>query len=68
MATRNAWDLPLANFTVIAGANKLMRPVAGGSVEAGFVKGGATNPTNVTLNTETWEWDVVGFDKMYITT
>lgn len=68
VATRNAWDLPLANFTVIAGANKLMRPVAGGSVEAGFVKGGATNPTNVTLNTETWEWDVVGFDKMYITT
>ncbi|KAI1143476.1 PhoD-like phosphatase-domain-containing protein [Hypoxylon sp. FL0543] len=68
VASRNSWDLPLANFTVVAGANKLSRPVAGGSVEAGCVRGGETDPTNITLNTETWEWDVVGYDQMYIDT
>ncbi|OTA96927.1 hypothetical protein M434DRAFT_388788 [Hypoxylon sp. CO27-5] len=68
VASRNSWDLPLANFTVVAGANKLSRPVAGGSVEAGYVRGGETNPTNVTLNTDTWEWDTVGYDQMYIDT
>ncbi|KAI0842132.1 PhoD-like phosphatase-domain-containing protein, partial [Hypoxylon sp. FL0890] len=68
VASRNSWDLPLANFTVMAGANKLSRPVAGGSVEAGYVRGGETNPTNVTLNTDTWEWDVVGYNQMYIDT
>ncbi|OTA64587.1 alkaline phosphatase-like protein [Hypoxylon sp. EC38] len=68
VASRNSWDLPLANFTVVAGANKLSRPVAGGSVEAGYVRGGDTNPTNVTLNTDTWEWDIVGYDQMYIDT
>lgn len=36
VASRNSWDLPLANFTVVAGENKLARPVAGGSVEAYF--------------------------------
>ncbi|KAI1083199.1 PhoD-like phosphatase-domain-containing protein [Whalleya microplaca] len=68
VATRNSWDLPLANFTVNAGENKLARPVAGGSVESGALKGGETKPTNVTLNTDTWEWKVVGFDQMYINT
>ncbi|KAI0140929.1 PhoD-like phosphatase-domain-containing protein [Hypoxylon sp. NC0597] len=68
VASRNSWDLPLANFTVVAGANKLSRPVAGGSVEAGYVRGGDTNPTNVTLNTDTWKWDIVGYDQMYIDT
>lgn len=38
VASRNAWDLPLANFTVLAGENRLARPVGGGSVEAGFCK------------------------------
>ncbi|KAI2640562.1 PhoD-like phosphatase-domain-containing protein [Hypomontagnella submonticulosa] len=66
VASRNSWDLPLANFTVVAGENKLARPVAGGSVEAGFLKGGETKPTNFTLNTDTWEWDTVGYDQMYI--
>ncbi|KAK4141138.1 alkaline phosphatase [Dichotomopilus funicola] len=66
VATQNAWDLPLANFTVAAGKNHLNRPVAGGNVEAGFVRGGKTTGTNVTLDTETGKWDVVGFEKMYI--
>ncbi|KAI2629696.1 PhoD-like phosphatase-domain-containing protein [Hypoxylon sp. NC1633] len=67
VASRNSWDLPLANFTVVAGENKLSRPVAGGVVEAGFLRGGETNPTNVTLNTDTWQWDYVGYEQMYIT-
>ncbi|KAI1382193.1 PhoD-like phosphatase-domain-containing protein [Hypoxylon crocopeplum] len=68
VASRNSWDLPLANFTVVAGENRLSRPVAGGSVEAGFLRGGETKPTNITLNTDTWEWDIVGYDQMYIAT
>ncbi|KAL2176245.1 alkaline phosphatase-like protein [Thermothelomyces heterothallicus CBS 202.75] len=66
VATPNAWDLPLANFTIASGKNHLTRPVAGGNVEAGFVRGGTTTGTNLTLNTETGKWDVVGFEKMYI--
>ncbi|KAI0851464.1 PhoD-like phosphatase-domain-containing protein [Daldinia vernicosa] len=68
VASRNAWDLPLANFTVFAGENRLARPVGGGSVEAGFLRGGKTNPTNVTLNTDTQKWDIVGYNQMYIVT
>ncbi|KAK4242720.1 alkaline phosphatase [Achaetomium macrosporum] len=66
VATRNAWDLPLANFTVSAGKNHLSRPVAGGNVEAGYLRGGTTTGTNITLNTETGKWETIGFDKMYI--
>ncbi|KAF2968150.1 hypothetical protein GQX73_g5429 [Xylaria multiplex] len=66
VASRNSWDLPLANFTVVSGENKLARPVAGGSVESGALRGGETKPSNVTLNTDTWEWDVIGYDQMYI--
>ncbi|KAI1828057.1 alkaline phosphatase-like protein [Xylaria intraflava] len=66
VASRNPWDLPLANFTVLSGENKLARPVGGGSVEAGALRGGKTKPTNLTLNTDTWEWDIIGFDQMYL--
>ncbi len=66
VATRNSWDLPLANFTVLAGKNHLSRPVAGGNVEAGFVRGGKTTGTNVTLETTSGKWDVVGFEKMFL--
>jgi alkaline phosphatase D len=66
VASRNAWDLPLANFTVLAGKNHLSRPVAGGNVEAGFLRGGTTTGTNITLNTETGGWEAIGFDTMYI--
>ncbi|XXG94699.1 Nuclear SAM-dependent mono-and asymmetric methyltransferase [Hypoxylon texense] len=67
VASRNSWDLPLANFSVVAGESRLVRPVGGGSVEAGFLRGGETKPTNITLNTDTGEWDVVSYDQMYIT-
>jgi alkaline phosphatase D len=66
VASRNAWDLPLANFTVSAGENHLSRPVAGGNVEAGFLRGGKTTGTNVTLDTTKGIWDTVGFEEMYI--
>ncbi|KAL8942146.1 MAG: hypothetical protein Q9216_001831 [Gyalolechia sp. 2 TL-2023] len=68
VATRNAYDLPLANFTVLAGDNRLSRPVAGGSVESGSLRGGEVEHSNLTLNTETGGWEVVRFDQMYITT
>ncbi|KAH8205261.1 hypothetical protein TruAng_000508 [Truncatella angustata] len=67
VALRNPWNLPLANFTVLSGDNRLSRPIAGGSVEAGALRGGQVNPTNLTLNTETGEWEIIGFPKMYIT-
>jgi len=66
VATRNSWDIPLANFTVRSGENKLARPVGGGSVESGSLRGGQTKPTNLTLNTDSWKWDIVGYDQMYI--
>ncbi|KAH9909006.1 alkaline phosphatase-like protein [Xylariomycetidae sp. FL2044] len=68
VASRNPWDLPLANFTVRAGENRLARPVGGGAVEAGCLRGGETRPTNLTLDTETLDWGVVGFEEMYIDT
>ncbi|KAK3681138.1 alkaline phosphatase-like protein [Podospora appendiculata] len=66
VATRNNWDIPLANFTVLAGDNHLSRPIAGGKVEAGSVRGGKTTPTNVTLNTGTGNWGIVGFETMFL--
>jgi alkaline phosphatase D len=66
VATRNSWDIPLANFTVRSGENKLARPVGGGSVESGSLRGGKTKPTNLTLNTDSLKWDIVGYDQMYI--
>ncbi|KAL8918453.1 MAG: hypothetical protein Q9208_007359 [Pyrenodesmia sp. 3 TL-2023] len=68
VASRNAYDLPLANFTVVAGDNRLSRPVAGGSVESGSLRGGEVEHTNLTLNTETGEWEFVTFDQMYLST
>lgn len=68
VASRNAYDLPLANFTVLAGDNRLSRPVAGGSVESGSLRGGEVEHTNLTLNTETGEWDIVTFEQMYLST
>ncbi|KAF1808107.1 alkaline phosphatase-like protein [Eremomyces bilateralis CBS 781.70] len=66
VATRNAWEIPLANFTVKAGANRLSRPLADGRVESGFLKDGAVTHSNLTLNTETGEWKVIGFEKRFI--
>ena len=66
VATRNGWDLPLANFTVKAGENHLARPVAGGEVEAGYFQDGEVKHSNITLNTETGKWEAIGFDKMFL--
>ncbi|OTB01003.1 hypothetical protein M426DRAFT_323788 [Hypoxylon sp. CI-4A] len=56
---RNGYEIPLANFTVVAGENALHRidgsPSVGG-VEAGSLKGGAVTRTNLTVDTETGEW------------
>ena len=68
MATRNGWDLPLANFTVKADGNHLERPIAGGEVETGALKDGEVKHTNLTLNTNTGRWEVIGFEQMYIDT
>jgi alkaline phosphatase D len=67
VATRNPFDISLANFTVEAGANHLKRNVAGGRVESGALQRGATVPSNLTLNTLTGTWNVTGFDQMFIT-
>jgi alkaline phosphatase D len=65
VVTQNPWDLPLANFTIISGENHLQRPVAGGRVESGALKTGETASTNVTYNTITKQWQVIGFDQMF---
>lgn len=65
VATRNPWDIPLANFTVPASLGYLERPIAGGKVESGAVKFGEVEHTNLTLNTDTGKWEVIGFEKMY---
>jgi alkaline phosphatase D len=67
VATRNPFEVSLANFTVKAGANHLQRNVAGGSVESGALQRGNTVPTNLTLNTQTGTWNVTGFSQMFIT-
>ncbi|KAH4002861.1 hypothetical protein HBI56_055290 [Parastagonospora nodorum] len=67
VATRNPFEVSLANFTVKAGANHLDRNVAGGRVESGALQRGETVPTNLTLNTATGEWNVTGFEKMFVT-
>ncbi|KAJ0361974.1 hypothetical protein COL154_006485 [Colletotrichum chrysophilum] len=58
--TRNGYEIALANFTVKAGENKLQRPVGGGSVEFGSLKGGVTKQTNITHDTGTGSWFVFG--------
>lgn len=46
VGTRNAYEISLANFTVKSGENRLSRPVGGGVVESGTLKGGQTRFTN----------------------
>ncbi|KAL4879874.1 PhoD-like phosphatase-domain-containing protein [Aspergillus karnatakaensis] len=66
VSTRNSWEVPLANWTVRHSESHLQRPLAGGEVEAGYLQVGELRHGNVSLNTETGEWDVVSFDKMFI--
>jgi alkaline phosphatase D len=58
----------LGNFSVVNGANKLTRPVAGGEVESGYLQRGEVVSTNLTHDTETGEWAVRDdFNQMFIT-
>lgn len=66
VATRNGWEIPLGNFTVKHGDNHLKRPIGGGNVESGYFQSGNVKPSNLTMNTETGEWKVVGFERMFI--
>ncbi len=68
VATRNSWELPLANWTVKHSESHLQRPLAGGAVEAGFVQEGKLKHSDVSLNTETGEWKAVKFDQMFLKT
>ncbi|KAH7074144.1 PhoD-like phosphatase-domain-containing protein [Paraphoma chrysanthemicola] len=67
VATRNPFEVSLANFTVKSGENHLQRNVAGGRVESGALQRGSTVPTNLTLNTLSRTWNVTGFNQMFIT-
>ncbi|KAG6300416.1 hypothetical protein E4U09_006888 [Claviceps aff. purpurea] len=66
VATRNGWDIPLANFTIYAGANHLDRPIGGGEAESGALRNGKIKHSNLTLDTNSGKWAVVGFDKMHV--
>ncbi|KAJ2901820.1 alkaline phosphatase [Zalerion maritima] len=60
-ATRNGYEIPLANFTVLAGENRLHRTpdgiaAVGGVVESGSLYGGEVLGSMVALDTETGEW------------
>lgn len=68
VATRNPLEISLGNFSVVAGANKLTRPVAGGVVESGYIQQGRVDMTNLTYNTENKTWAVRNdFNQMFIT-
>ncbi|KAG6030214.1 hypothetical protein E4U41_000155 [Claviceps citrina] len=67
VATRNGWDIPLANFTIKVGANHLARPIGGGRAESGALRDGKVTHTNLTLDTNSGKWAVTGFERMYVT-
>lgn len=56
--TRNAFDISLANFTMDAGKNEAMYPVANGVSYAGPIANGQdeVRTTNATKDLETDEW------------
>lgn len=49
--TRNSYEIPLGNFSIVAGANRLTRPVGNGVVESGYIKTGMVKMTNITNDT-----------------
>ncbi|KAF4624414.1 hypothetical protein G7Y89_g13759 [Cudoniella acicularis] len=64
IATRNGYEISLANFIVLNGANKLTRTngaVAGGVVERGSVKFGTIMSTNATNDTATGQYFISNF-------
>lgn len=56
IVSRNPYEISLANFTVWSGANALARPVAGGVVESGALRGGKVLQSNATNDTATGVW------------
>ncbi|KAL1638335.1 hypothetical protein SLS56_000143 [Neofusicoccum ribis] len=58
LVQRTPYEVSLANFTVKRDANALQRPVAGGIVESGALKGGKVVQTNLTYDTSTGEYKV----------
>lgn len=66
LKTRNGFEVSLANFTVEKDGNKLSRPVAGGVVESGALQNGgkAGLLSNVTVDTNSWEWFVHNFTEI----
>ncbi|OCK85047.1 phosphodiesterase/alkaline phosphatase D precursor [Lepidopterella palustris CBS 459.81] len=62
VVSRNNYEISLANFTVNLNDNKLARPVAGGIVESGTLKGGKTVETNLTVDTGNGTWFVSQFN------
>lgn len=64
IATRNGYEISLANFTVISGENKLMRTngvVGGGVAESGSMKFGTISGTNITNDTATGSYFISSF-------
>lgn len=55
---RTPYEVSLANFTVERDANAVKRPIAGGIVESGAVKGGRVVQTNLTYDTATGQYQV----------
>ncbi len=62
--TRNSYEIPVANFTVMNGQNRLQRPVAGGVVGSGSLKYGKMVQTNITHDTAQNTWVVTNGDKI----
>lgn len=57
LVTRNGYEVPLANFTIAAGDNRLTRPVGGESgVRNGALQRKETTVSNLTLDTNTGRW------------
>lgn len=56
IVSRNPYEISLANFTVWSGANALARPIAGGVVESGALRGGKVVQSNATNDTATGVW------------
>merc|ERR1712093_210108 len=64
IATRNGYEISLANFTVISGENRLKRTngvVGGGLVESGSLKFGTMSGTNLTNDTATGAYFISSF-------
>ena len=66
VAERNGFEISVANFTVKNGENRLQRPVAGGVVQSGALKGGNATFSNLTLDTNSGKYSFTNFSQMII--